>query len=359
MSAGPSTRIQWKLAVASSKVGAGPDEGLHLRSGLWKQLSRSSKREIWLSGLALAATALATLMPASLQAEGIQTATQLHAETSRAASGIGTLTTFTVHVTSANDDASPSGVVTLADGARQIGSALLDANGDAKVAASNLSAGTHDIHAIYNGNQALASSLSTETQVTAEAAGLADFSITATSTALTVAQGNAVTTILTLTPINGYSGYITLSCSGLILDAGCTFVPGNVFVGGAKASSSTMSVTTMSATQTAARLSEPAAGHHSVAFAFIFPGVIGLAGLGLRKRRDWSVLGMFLLVLSMAGAVTGCSERYHYLNRSPVASPGTLVGDSAFTLEAQAISGTTVLIHQIPFTLKVTAPPAP
>ncbi len=341
------------------QAGTVPPEGLHLQSAsLWKYWSPGSSRQTALAGslkfvLAAAAIAFASLASTPLHAEKIATETQVFAEQGRVnTSGTGTLTTVSIHVSASDGDAIPSGIVTLVDGARSIGSALVDENGDVKIEAANLAPGTHNLHAVYAGSTELAGSLSPETQVTAEATGVADFSITAASTSLSVAKGSAVTTILSLTPINGFSGYVTLSCSGLPADATCTFVPGNAFVGGTAATPSTLSITTAGATGPTARQQNGP----NLVYALLLPGLLGLGGLGLRKRRSWQQLCLVLSVVTLAGGLGGCSQRYHYLNRPPLASPGTPLGPATFALQAQAISGTTVIQHALTLTVTVTAP---
>ncbi len=333
-----------------------------MQSGLlWKYWSQRSSRQTSLvarAGFALAVVtiALTSLAPASLhaeapvQAEKIATETQISAESASAISRLGTITTVSIHVAATDGDAIPAGVVTLVDGARSVGSALINESGDAKIAASNLTPGTHTLHAVYAGTSELAGSLSPETQVTAEATGVADFSVVAASTSLSVPQGSAVTTIITLTPINGFSGYVTLSCSNLPADSTCTFVPGNAFVGGTASTPSTLSITTSGATG-------PTAQRHTgstLFLALLLPGMLSITGLSIR-RRTWQKLCMVLAVITLAGGLGGCSQRYHYLNRPPLASPGTPVGATSFSLQAQAISGTTVIQHALSLTLTVTA----
>ena len=349
--------------VPPFEAGAVPLEGLHLQSASsWKYWSRSSSSRTSFarragSTLAAVAIALTGLASSSLRAhaEKIPTETQLLAETTRATdSRTGAITTVSIHVAATDGDAIPSGIVTLVDGTHPVGSALIDESGDAKIEAANLTPGTHSLHAIYAGTGELAGSLSPETQVTSEATGVADFSIVPASTSLTVAQGSAVTTILTLAPINGFSGYITLSCSNLPVDTACNFVPSNVFVGGTASTPTTLSIPTSGPTGPTARNQM---GHHTgtLFLALLLPGVFSIAGLGLSGRRTWQQLCLALAVIALAGGLGGCSQRYHYLNRPPLASPGTPLGASTFSLQAQAISGTTVIQHSLNFTLTVTA----
>jgi hypothetical protein len=314
--------------------------------------------------LAVIAPAVLTMASARAQAESIPTETQLSVETSQATGH--TVSTFTVHV-APSDAGKAAGVVTLVDGARQLGSAVLDEDGNAKIALSSLSPGTHSVHALFEGSakdssrgsRALDSSQSLETEVTAQATGIADFSVTATPTSLSVNQGNEVTSQLVLTPINGFSGYVTLSCAQLTPDSQCNFVPVNVFVGGTTSSISVLSILTYGPTGPNAQLHTGLHTGSRLAYACL---LLGMVGLGLRGRRTWQRFGVVLIGIALAGvtmgSMTGCSQRYHYLNKQPEASTGTPLGASSFILEEQSISGTTVITHQTTLALTVKAPAA-
>ena len=280
----------------------------------------------------------------------IRTDTQVEAETSHTATG--SLITFTVHVHPADGNAAATGTVTLIDGAQQVGSAALDAEGKAQIATSNLLPGTHNIHALYSGSGSLKSSFSPEAEVTAEASGVATFAVAASPAALTVAQGKAVSSIITLTPQNSFSGYVTLSCFNVTPGATCSFTPGNVFVGGTANSVSTLSVTTVGPTTVTSNTDNRA---HGTSLAFLLvPGLFSLAAL--RRNRRWQQLGLVLLVTVGACTDIGCSQRYNYLKRNPAASPGATLGNSTFAIEAQSISGAVVITQQISVSLTVTAP---
>ena len=74
-----------------------------------------------------------------------------------------------------------------------------------------------------------------------------DFSISATASSRTVTQGNRTSYTATVSPLNGFTGSVTLSASGLPSGANATFSP-NPITGGS--GSSTMSVTTSTSTPT-------------------------------------------------------------------------------------------------------------
>ena len=57
------------------------------------------------------------------------------------------------------------------------------------------------------------SSISSSTQVDAQAANIAGFTIAATPTTLSVPAGAFATSVITVTPVNGFNAYVSLSCS--------------------------------------------------------------------------------------------------------------------------------------------------
>jgi hypothetical protein len=73
-----------------------------------------------------------------------------------------------------------------------------------------------------------------------------DFSLSASPSSQSVQQGNATSYTATVTPVNGYTGTVTFSVSGLPAGAGATFTPPSVTTSG----SSTMNVTTSASTPT-------------------------------------------------------------------------------------------------------------
>ncbi len=92
--------------------------------------------------------------------DSLATQTRLDAQTRVVARNGGNFTqgTFSVAVTSA-DGRAASGVVTLEDGDKAVGGAVLDEAGKAEITA-DLPAGSHTLRAVYEGDEAHASSVS-------------------------------------------------------------------------------------------------------------------------------------------------------------------------------------------------------
>ncbi len=307
---------------------------------------------IWLAACAIAVTAC--VGPAFAESsQPTATETQLSATVEHTATG--SLATFTVHVTPSAGDANASGVVSIVDGAQPLASAVLNENGEATIKTAALLPGVHSIHAVFAGTPELEGSLSGVSEVSAEASGTPGFTATANPTTITVNQGHSGSTTITLTPTNGFNNYVSLSCSDLPSDTACTFLPTNVYVSGTTATTSVLSIETYGPTNTTSSLST----HSRVAYAFLLPALLALTGLGLRGRRAWknTGLGMLLLaglIVSGMGAMTGCSQRYHYLNKSPAPSPGTPYGSTTVQIQAQAVSGVVVTTPATPLSIVLT-----
>jgi hypothetical protein len=314
---------------------------------------------MWLAGAALAVACSSSVW--AEQAQSIASRTELSVSPVHA-TGASKGATFSVHVSVIGGDAHPGGVVTLVEGAREIGSGVLNADSDATVESSSLLPGLHSVRALYSGSGNVRASVSEEADVTADATadatGTPTFTATSNPTTLTVVQGDSVTATVTLTPENGFNNYVSLSCTNLPLDTTCTFLPANVFVSGTAATTSVLTIETYGATGPDAKLGKDS----PLVFACVFPGLLALAGLGLRRTGWRNRITMFLMLAGLGltlGAMSGCSQRYFYLNRPPVASPGTALGSTPFVIEAQAVSGvvvTTVNITNV--VLTVQAPPS-
>jgi len=284
-------------------------------------------------------------------------ATQTTLTTSVAQAQSGTRATFNVHVSPIGSEANAEGIVTIVEGPREIGSAVLNADGDATVESTGLMPGLHAVRALYRGSDKLSGSVSPEANVTSETSTAPTFTASANPTTVAVAQGNTATYTITLTPQNGYSNYVSLSCTQLPSDTTCAFLPVNVFVSGTTATTSVLSIETYGPTGPDAMVRKHAS---TLVLAFLFPGALCLAGIGLRRRswltKSWQRAGLVLIVIAGLGAMGGCSQRYHYLNRPPVASPGTALGSSTITIEAQAVSGVAITTQTTNIVLTVQAP---
>ena len=150
------------------------------------------------------------------------------------------------------------------------------------------------------------------------AAGAPSFTLTATANTLTVGAGTPGSIMVSLTPTNGFSGAVTLSCTSTTVV--CTFTPSTVSLSGSAATT----VGVADAESAPAPLPTPVSGgyvrraayysrhlfHSPTGMTLSFIGPVGLLTFAGLKRRTalgrGSLLTLLLLVV-LAGA-TGCGS---------------------------------------------------
>jgi hypothetical protein len=256
-----------------------------------------------------------------------------------------TRVTLTAHV-SADVAGAASGVVNFRSGEMDLGSAFLDGEGNASLTTDNLLAGNHQVVAIYQGGTGYVGSLSKAEDVHANASTVAGFTVGATPTSLSTAAGGFVNSVVTVTPVNGFNAYVSLSCSGLPENATCTFTPVNVQASCTTSASgvqtctpgiSTMQIQTLAPSPKSTAANGGDTGMQR--YAFIFPALFGLVGLGVCKRRAWRNLAMGMLAFAGAMGMTACSQRYNYLNHGPPGNPGSPTGSYTVTVDAESSNG--------------------
>ncbi len=299
---------------------------------------------------------LGTVAGAAVAENATATQTTLTVDTDNA--GPRTRATLTAHVSGA-----PSGVVNFRSGQIDLGSALVDSEGKASLQTDLLPAGSHPVVAIYQGESADLNSISNAELVQANVSTAAGFTVAAAPTSLTTAIGGFVNSNVTVTPVNGFNAYVTLSCSGLPLNTTCTFTPVSVLAacttgtGGAQTctpGTSVMQIQTQTPSpNNTARNSEVGMRR----FAFVFPLLFGLAGLGARNRRAWRNLALGIVAFAGVMGMTACNARYKYLNHGPPANPGTPIGSYTITVQSSSTTGSETTTPPTPpqITLVVTA----
>jgi len=138
-----------------------------------------------------------------------------------------------------------------------------------------------------------------------------DYMLAATPSTLTVVSGQTGSTMLTLTPLNGYMGTVNLSCGNLPKNVICTFNTTSLTADGTGSTASTqLTISTNDHAYVASN------GNNSPTKAPQTWMAIGLpmcfAGMTIyrnRRRRRWigKLLGLFLLV-ALAIGTNGCTE---------------------------------------------------
>lgn len=331
-------------------------------AGKWKRAAR---------GIAAAGVALTTWLiaaPAQGQqgeaaekaavARLIPTTTELSVRSEDA----GTRSTFTVHVAAPGGTA-PAGSVSIRLGEKSLGSALLDEQGVATMASDSLTSGTQRVVAVYEGGSGFAPSASAAATTSAASSGVPDFTFTASTTSLTVKRGSYGTIVVTINPdpMSGFTQNVGLSCGqmpGQIGTTNCVFTPVTVTPTGTAPVSANLNIVTSLPSGGKTELRTPAGAERPV-YAFVFPGLLALAGLGAAGRR-WArsgaarTFGLALLLIASGLGLSSCSDRYSYLHHVPPVNLGTPLGTFNIVLYATANDGSTFYVKQIPVTLTVT-----
>lgn len=240
----------------------------------------------------------------SVLGSAVSTTTSL--STGSASAGSGSSVTFTATVAPAvSTYGSPGGTVTFLDGTTTLGTGALS-NGVATLATSTLAVGTHSITATYAANGLFAGSTSaavTETIVTP------GFTPAASPSSLAINAGSSGTTMLTASPLGGYTGTITLACGTLPAHLSCAF--STTTLAYSSSTNSFPSATLTLATNATANLAlpdRPGAARSPQTFlaVFLLPGLGGLLW-GAKRRRGWpTLLSLAVLLAAVTGSLTGC-----------------------------------------------------
>ena len=322
-------------------------------------------------GIALALPLLAT----AATSQGVTTHTSLNVTASNVSGAA--KTAVTVSVTGA-DGQPATGAVAIVESDRQLAGAVLDASGQA-TAQLTLTPGNHNLSAVYAGDATHLSSVSPQDTAMVGTTGTPSYSLSLTPVSpaalpMVLKAGAAGTVNVTVTPIDQAAltapMFITLSCSGLPNQAGCSFSPATVEILSTTPSScaagspatacppvGTMVLQTQSENNPIHVIASNAGnGTGTVQWAILLPGILGLGGLawGARRRAWLSRLSLLALValVTMLGT-TACNPNYYYFNHGPGNVPATPSGTYTITVTGQSSDGITAQSQNTTFVLTV------
>lgn len=255
----------------------------------------------------------------------------------------------------------PTGKVSFYDGTTLLGTAT-PTSGVAQLTVTTLAVGAHSLTAQSAADTyyAAATSNAVAETITSGSGGggggssSGSYAVSASPTAVSVKQGSTVTTTLTITPLNGFTGSVTLSCANLPQYATCSFSPATVVLATTTATTSTLTIGTgtLTGAVSAPQLPGRAASGMSLAGLLWLPAGL-LAGLLMLRRRK--SVAVRLAVLLLAGALglamlAGCAQVT--VNSSGSGSTVTPVGTTTFTVAATTVGTTNY--QTIPITITVT-----
>jgi hypothetical protein len=188
-----------------------------------------------------------------------------------------------------------------------------------------------------------------------------DFSLattTAAGSSVTVTAGQTATYMLSLGAAGGFSGNVTLSCSGAPATATCSVSPAMVSVGGATAATATVSVATTARSELWLPMGNGSPrefpGRPTTLLAALMAMLI-LAWIRTTRKNQqlrWAPVLMMVLVLVLGITLTSCGGGSSSGGGGTLPT-GTQAGTYTITVSATATLGSTNLTHTTKLTLVV------
>ena len=198
-------------------------------------------------------------------------------------------------VAAASGSTIPTGSVIFTESDATLGTATLDATGNATLPTSTLAVGQHSIVAYYVRQDPFDSSTSSPAMINVSPNG--DLQLTASANMLQVSYGTTSSAIkLQVTSLSGLTGSVSFACSGLPIGMSCQFSPSQVTLtdGGNATSSMTIS---SSGAETSGPGSWKGLGLLSLLIALLSASVVGR-----RARSAQVLLGVALVIVGCGGS---------------------------------------------------------
>ena len=247
----------------------------------------------------------------------------------------------------------PTGNVTFLDnGSPIVGGSSLLLNGQGNTATPNgifnFDTGSHSVSASYGGDPSFNASISTQSVSFAIQPGFFAAIQSNQSTVTISAPGSSGSTSVSVSSSTGFSGTITLACSGLPAGAACQFSPASIKATGTPTTtSSAITVTTSSGTAAMLQPSaHPSLGGWLTAGSLMLFSIVLIGGPRRRRRRPPFLVATVALILLAPGCGGGGSSTPPPPPPTPAtvagtynilvtASSGSISSTSAFTLFVQ------------------------
>ncbi|MGA6951473.1 MAG: protease pro-enzyme activation domain-containing protein [Candidatus Sulfotelmatobacter sp.] len=195
--------------------------------------------------------------------------------------------------------------------------------------------GAHTISASYSGDNSFNPSSTTQSQSFTITPGFFAAVQLNQSEVIVPAPGQSGSTSVSVNTSTGFSGTITLSCSGLPSGATCLFSQSSIMATGAPTTTSpTITVSTTAPTTAALRSNRRPSQNWLALVGFMFFSVV-LLGTSGRRRSS----GFLLLMLASIILLPACGGGGSNSNHGPPPNSGTPTGTS--TIVVSATSGST------------------
>jgi hypothetical protein len=193
---------------------------------------------------------------------------------------------------------------------------------------------------------------------------VADFSVlpaAGTATIETIAPGQTTNYVATLTGLNGFSGAVSLTCSGVPSESTCTISPASISLKGAAGENTTVMVSTTAASSSVTTY-KPASYtiSNDPAKALLWSSLLAISGflvlIVARTRTEnclWRTLPTVCTLTILAVMLSSCAMTAKTSPSSPSSppptNPGTPAGNSIIVVTATSGS----LAHAVKFALTV------
>jgi len=238
-----------------------------------------------------------------------------------------------------------TGTVTFSDSVGTIpGGGTFALNGQGNTATPNgifsFDTGTHTISATYSGDPSFNPSSTTQSQSFTITPGFYAAIPSAQSTVFIAAPGGSSTTAVSVSNSSGFSGTISLACSGLPSEATCIFAPASITASGTT-STTTASITVSTKAATASLHSQQRgylAAQWMMGMALFFSTLLTA---GKRERRRGFFLLLMLMLVVVAPSCGGGSGGGGSHNPPPDAGTPTGVSTIFVTATSGSIVSTT------------------
>jgi Glycosyl hydrolases family 28/Bacterial Ig-like domain (group 3) len=281
--------------------------------------------------------AASTSVPVVVTVTALATTTTLTLST--ASTYTGGLVTATVAVSSSGG--TPGGSVTLMNGTTVLG-ALALLNGTSTIPISTGTVQTLNITAVYSALGDFAASTSAASVLSVVSPiGMP----VANPTTLSLAAGATGNVAVTVMPGGGFAGTVNFSCTSPVAYVSCTATPASV-AAGVNGAQTTVAVSV------ASTVSEVNAKSGRGVYAVLLPmGLLGLAGLGRRRRGVVRVMLMVVMLAGIAAGMVGCGGS----GSSPAPTPGLPpAGPQTVTISATTTTPSGNVNQTLPVTVTVT-----
>jgi hypothetical protein len=246
--------------------------------------------------------------------------------------------TFTAAVTSPTANGE-TGTVSFYAGTTLLSTSTF-VNNSAAYTTSNITFPSNTFTAVYSGDVNFSSSTSAVLQPTP------DFALTSSSSTIATAQGGVATASVTLTPIYGFSGVVTPSCSNLPTNTVCRFQPTTVSFSGNTPVGASIQIYTNVSNSTASLQTRDAS---RITFALVGPWGIGLLALfGCRRGKSVRLAQLLLLAFATLCAASGLSGCLAHQ-----VTPVTPAGTQNVTVSFASSGGATPITHSLTYNLTV------